>query len=322
MTWKPTSRAPLQFQDSNSDNYSGAVLKFYEDGTTNVLTVASDNGGVDTFTSVALDASGYPVRSAAPVVIYVQEDYKMVLYPDQSSADSDTGAIWTIDNLSATVDETFDSITTAIANVTGHLKIGTQAPGTNGDNVIVIENGTPPEAAVANTVQQFSKDLSAGNTIICYFSEGTPLSGGTTTLGTWAFELNETTQYVMTSQVAGPVQVYQSPGEVAVSASSSSGTLTLDLSLASSFHVSLTENITTITFTNAPASGVDKWVSVEFTQHASTGPYTVAEPSGTIWSGNSAFVMPSGASEKSLVTYRSRDAFSTIWGAVAIDNAS
>lgn len=317
MTWKPTSRAPLQFQDSNSDNYSGAVLKFYQDGTTNALTVASDGAGVDTFTSVALDASGYPVRSGSPIVVYLQEDYKMVLYPDQTSADANTGAIWTIDNLTSTVDETFDSITAATANVTGHIKVGTQGPGTDGDNVVVLENGTVPTSSPENTVQIFSVDLSAGNTIQGIRTEGSPLSGGTTNVGTYAIKLNGTNQYFLTSQNAGDSQLFVVPREVTNSVSSSANTTTLDLSSGLSFSTTLTEN-TTIAFSNVPASGLVV-VDLEITQDTSAR--TVTHPTAK-WNSGSAHVMSTGSGEIDIVQYRTRDGGTTWYGFVMTQAAA
>lgn len=320
MTWKPTSRTPLQYVDSNGDPYSGAVLKFYEDGTSTTLTAASDNAGATTFTSVALNSSGYPAVSGNEVVIYLQEDYKMVLYPDQSSADANTGAVWSVDNLCINVDETFDSATFGTIQVNDVVKVGSASAGTDGDKVIVLENGTAPTSGPANTVQLYATDLSTGNTQLSIYTEGTAIGGTTTSVHTRAERVNGTQKYVLVSADSGNQHNHITPTSPATSASSTGGTLTLDLSASDSFYVSLTENITTITFSNAPTTGRTAYVEVEYTQHA-TASYTVTT-SGQVWTGGSDWVMSTGNGDIDVVTYRSRDAFSTIYGAVSWQNAS
>jgi len=133
----------------------------------------------------------------------------MVLYPDQCNADADLGAVWAIDNIDPGFTQSVTSFTaTSHIDVNGHLTIGAGAdPGNSGDNVLVIENGTAPTTGVNNTIQVYSVDLSAGNTMPALFTEGTNLSGGTTQVGTMAIKLNGTTQYLLTSQVAGNAQV-------------------------------------------------------------------------------------------------------------------
>lgn len=67
--------------------------------------------------------------------------------------------------------------------------------------------------------------------------------------------------------------------------SSSSGVLTLDLSLGSYFTCTLTENITSIVFSNAPASGKGQAFSIHFTQHASSAKTITGWPANTKWFG-------------------------------------
>ena len=210
MTWLPISNAPLQYQDNNSVNYGSAVLKFYSTGTTTPITIAADSSGTTTAADAPLDSAGYATISGNKSIIYVQEAYKMALYPDQCSADSDIGAVWTIDGINPGFSASYSDLTvTTYLDVNGHLTIGAGAdPGTSGDNVIVIENGTPPSTSTANTIQLYSVDLTAGNTIPAIFTEGTPLSGGTTQVGTMAIKLNGTTQYLLTSQTAGAGQTF------------------------------------------------------------------------------------------------------------------
>jgi hypothetical protein len=85
--------------DSNGDPYSGAVLKFYQDGTTTVTNMATSNTGATQLTSVALNANGYPANGGSVFIPHIDQAYKVSLYPTQTAANANTGAIWTIDNL-------------------------------------------------------------------------------------------------------------------------------------------------------------------------------------------------------------------------------
>lgn len=77
------------------------------------------------------------------------------------------------------------------------------------------------------------------------------------------------------------------------SVSSSSGTLTIDLNTGNSFSTTLTENITTMTVTGIPASGLASFV-LEITQDGAGGAYTVALPSGSVTPGGSGYTMSTG----------------------------
>jgi hypothetical protein len=99
MTWNPIAFLPPQYVDTPGAPYSGAILKAYADGTTNVISMATDNTGATTATSFALNAAGYPVSGGAVIIPHLQENYKLALYPDQASADADSGAIWIVDNI-------------------------------------------------------------------------------------------------------------------------------------------------------------------------------------------------------------------------------
>ena len=210
MTWYPLSYAPIQYMDGSGDPYDSAVIKFYSAGTTTPITVSADTSGTTTASYVTLDSSGYTNIDGTKAIIHVEETCKMVLYGSQCDADADLAAVWTIDNINPIITATFANATvTTYLDVNGHITVGAGAdPGTSGDNVIVIENGTAPTTSTANTIQLFSQDLSAGNTILSLFTEGTPLSGGTSQVGTMAIDLNGTTQYLLTSQTAGAGQTF------------------------------------------------------------------------------------------------------------------
>ena len=104
-TWQPIAKTVTQYVDGNGNPYSGAVLKAYLAGTTTVTNIATSSTGAAQVTSVALNASGYPVVSGNVIIPHISADYKLSLYPTQTAANANSGALWTIDNISNSVDD-------------------------------------------------------------------------------------------------------------------------------------------------------------------------------------------------------------------------
>ena len=69
--------------------------------------------------------------------------------------------------------------------------------------------------------------------------------------------------------------------------SSASGVLALNASLGDYFTITLTENVTSITFSNLPGASYGTTLMLQITQHASS-PKTVAWPSSFKWVGGAA----------------------------------
>ena len=115
MAWFPISHTVPQYEDGNGDPYSGAVLKVFAAGTTTPIAFATDYTGITTVSSIALNAAGFPSVSGNVVIPFVEKRYKLVLYPTQAAANSDSGAIWTIDNMPISADfgNTTEIITTS-----------------------------------------------------------------------------------------------------------------------------------------------------------------------------------------------------------------
>jgi len=100
MSYAPISKFLPQWTDPATGlPYSGAVLKAYKDGTSTVLSMATDYTGGTTATSMALNSGGYPEVSGNEVIPHVNEDYKLALYANQAAADANSGALWTIDTI-------------------------------------------------------------------------------------------------------------------------------------------------------------------------------------------------------------------------------
>jgi len=81
----------------------------------------------------------------------------------------------------------------------GNLMIGVTAPGTNTPtNVFITTTGTAPTSSPDNTITIYSTDLSAGNTMLSWYTEGTSVSATTLTTPnqTIAVRVNGTVYYV------------------------------------------------------------------------------------------------------------------------------
>lgn len=116
MAWFPISHTVPQYVDTNGDPYSGAVLKPYSAGTSTAINFATGSDGDTTVGSIALNAAGFPEVSGNIVIPYVQEKYKLALYPTQAAADANTGAIWNPDAIPITQD--FAGTTRTITSTT------------------------------------------------------------------------------------------------------------------------------------------------------------------------------------------------------------
>jgi hypothetical protein len=84
----------------------------------------------------------------------------------------------------------------------GNLGLATSTFGTSATNTFAVFTGTAPTTGPADTVQFYSTDLSAGNTIPSYYTEGTNVGTGTPTANrTIAVRFNGTVYYLLASTI-------------------------------------------------------------------------------------------------------------------------
>ena len=93
--------------------------------------------------------------------------------------------------------------------------------------------------------------------------------------------------------------------------SSSSGTITLDLITGNSFATTLTENITTVTISNVPASGLLGQFVWRITQDGAGGAYTVTQPSGVTVPGGGGITISTGNNAVDRLIYSTVDGGTT-----------
>lgn len=92
------------------------------------------------------------------------------------------------------------------------------------------------------------------------------------------------------------------------SITSSSGTLTIDLTTGNSFVTTLIENITTVTISNPPATGIYGQFVIKIIQDGAGGAFTVTWPTSVIWPSGTAptITVSNGAIDE--ITLRTIDA--------------
>lgn len=103
MAFTPISNTVPQYsKDAAGTSASGYYLKFYADGTTTPISMATDSTGGTTLAKCQLNTLGYPINGSGDVFIpHIDQTYKLALYTNATDADNDTtaNATWIIDNL-------------------------------------------------------------------------------------------------------------------------------------------------------------------------------------------------------------------------------
>lgn len=94
-TYYPISFLPPFFGTAAS----GYVLKAYSAETSNPINIYTDFSGGTSAATVTINASGFPAVSGNVIIPHVSENLKLALYPSQASADANTGAIYTYDDI-------------------------------------------------------------------------------------------------------------------------------------------------------------------------------------------------------------------------------
>lgn len=193
-TWYPIALAVPQFENGAGVPYSGAVLKAYQAGTTTNTPLATSSTGLTTATSISLNANGYPNLSGTTIIPYIDRTYKLSLFPSQAAANTNTGAIWTVDNINPTTvsfdDSSFTGTTTledlVVSGSTylGDVQIVDSINDTNNNPVLDI--GTT--ASAINRVK-ITNAAAAGTPLISAVGGDTNISLNFLTKGTGVYNL-------------------------------------------------------------------------------------------------------------------------------------
>lgn len=96
--------------------------------------------------------------------------------------------------------------TSEVIRITPSLNalLGTTTNPTTGTKCLTIGSGTAPTASPADSITLYSSDLSAGNTMLSYYTEGTSVNANTTAAATHriAIRVNGTVYYVLANTAA------------------------------------------------------------------------------------------------------------------------
>ena len=89
-------------------------------------------------------------------------------------------------------------------DASGNLGLGAIIFGTSATKTLALSTGTAPSTGPADTIQIYSTDLSAGNTMLSIFTEGTPVNANTTAAATHriAIRINGTVYYLLANTAA------------------------------------------------------------------------------------------------------------------------
>jgi len=89
-------------------------------------------------------------------------------------------------------------------DTSGNLLVGTTTAGTSAAKVLALGNATAPTTGPADTLQIYSSDLSAGNTMLSIYTEGTPVNVNATAAATHriAIRVNGTVYYLLANTSA------------------------------------------------------------------------------------------------------------------------
>ena len=273
MAFVPFHPFPIQLQDGSGNNYTSAELRFFLAGTSTVTNMYSNNTGTSVGNTIALNANGYPESGGNVITLF--RDSTVNLKVEFHADSSSTTAIWTADGLK-------DALVLLSSVTNGE-----------GASLVSIEDSagnlaaTDVEAAIAEMYTDFLKNL---------VEDTTPQLGGTL-----ACDDNIVQRPVLED-------IGYTHNTVAIS----SGAVTFDLTTGNSFDVSLTENITSITISNPPATGTKGIFEVTFVQDA-TGSRTVTGwPASVEWpSGTAPTITTTATTGTDDVTLRTHDGGTT-----------
>jgi hypothetical protein len=186
---------------------AGAVLTF--DGTRLGVGVATPSQRLEVSGSIGVNTSVSPGTNGAGIAIYTS-DFPRLTFRNSTTGDTTSdglqvymvGADVTYGLLENGYQRWFTNNTERMRlDASGNLGIGTTTFGTSAVGVLSLGTGTAPTTGPADTVQLFSVDRSAGNTIPAVRCEGSGVTNAgitnTTVTNKIAIQVNGTIYYLL-----------------------------------------------------------------------------------------------------------------------------
>ena len=143
MAYTPISNTVPQYSAlASGTSASGYYLKFYADGTTTPISMATDSTGGTLLAKCELDGLGYPTTDGSAIFIpHIDQTYKLALYENATDADNNTlaSAVWAVDDLEPTIGgQAADYVTvSSLAASSGAGLVGYTQGGTLSTNTTV-----------------------------------------------------------------------------------------------------------------------------------------------------------------------------------------
>ena len=271
MAFTPLIAIPVQLQDSvTSLNMSGGTLEFYLSGTSTPTNLYSNNTGTSKGSSITLNSGGFP-ESGGNVITLFRDSSVAIKIVGKNAAGT---TIFTSDGLEDAL-----VVLASTSNAKGASLIGVEDSGGH-------YSGANVEAALADIGENALRD-DRDQSINATF---TFTGGGLDMVG-----------QAIDSPLLQDFRIKHSV------VTSTAGGVTLDMSTGNSFEITLTENITTITLSNPPASGVYGQLTLEIIQDGGGGAYTVAFPAAVTWPGGTAPTITTSNDAVDTVALSTRD---------------
>jgi len=168
-SFAPVSLIIPQYQDPDDNTpANGFVMKAFKAGTTTNIVMATNETGSTTFTSVALNSSGYPEHLGEQIIPYIDQKYKLSFFATQADADANTNPVWSIDNNTpVTVTGSFtlnDAVSGGASDVVTmtHTTTGTPTAGIGTAIAFVTETADDNNETGAR-IASVSTDVSSGS---------------------------------------------------------------------------------------------------------------------------------------------------------------
>ena len=109
MAFSPVTGQPVQYSTEDNELASGYYLKLYDANTTVPYSMAVDSTGVERLAKAKLNDEGYPISNPLDndtvFIPHVDQDYRIVLYRNETDADNNTtaNAAWNVDGVTQDV---------------------------------------------------------------------------------------------------------------------------------------------------------------------------------------------------------------------------
>lgn len=249
MAFVPLISIPIQLQDSTTSvNMSGGSLEFFLAGTSTPTNLFSDNSGTSIGTSIGLNSGGYPEAGGNVITLFRDSSIAIKIVGKDAADD----VVWTSDGLKDSL-----VLLASTANAEGASLVSVEDSGN-------FFTGTELETVTQDIGGSYLKNTvnRTGITAVYTFA-----SGGVLALADQEIRRALLVDYAVKHKVV----------------SSSSNVIELDLEDGNSFVTTLTENITTVTLSNPPATGIYGQLVWKIIQDGAGGAFTVTFPASVLW---------------------------------------